>query len=345
MSKKGFSLVELILVMGGLGGAAMIGMHLMKQQNQSIVKGNFDSDALLTINQMNSILADPNKCVATLGGKSALSTTTGINAINGNFYSLDSGLAPASGYGNGKLQIKNYVLSATNADVNSNKSSLLINLQNKNILKGTSGPTTIQKKIDLYVEVDGAQNITKCRSLSSASTDIWSRGTGSDIFYSGGKIGVGTNSPQVALHVAGALSPGDESQASTCNASTEGSMRYNKTLHQMQYCAYVAGPPVSYAWQALGGTGYSTITIRTNSRYVPGATGGAGNDSITSVNCLSNEKVLSGGGTCITGYYNYHKLDRSYPTSTGWTVRCGSVMCDSDSCENVTVTAYVQCGK
>ncbi len=332
--------------MGGLGGAAMIGMHLMKQQNQSIVKGNFDSDALLTVNQINAILADPNKCSATLAGKNALSTTSGINAINGSsFYSLDSGLAPAAGYGNGRLQIQNYTLSATNADVTANKSLLLINLQNKNILKGTNGQSTIQKKIELYVEVDGAKNITKCRSLSSASTDIWSRGSGSDIFYSGGKIGVGTAAPQVALHVAGAFSPGDETQASTCNASTEGSQRYNKALHQMQYCAYQAGPPVTYAWQALGGTGYSTITIRTNSRYVAGATGGAGNDSITSVNCLANEKVLSGGGTCITGYYNNHKLDRSYPTATGWTVRCGSVMCDSDSCEYVTVTAYAQCAK
>lgn len=260
-NRIGFSLIELMIVVAGLAGVAVVGMQLQKTQERSSSKGKLESDILLTTNEINAILSDPAKCLTTLGGKNAVSTTNGINVINGNkYFSVASGSAPTNGYGNSNLLIQNYELSATNAEVSSNNSALIINYQNKNILKGSSGPSNISKKINLYVEVDASKNITTCRSLSSSSTDIWSRGTGSDIYYTGGNVGIGTNAPVTSLQVAGAIMPGDQTQAITCNVSTEGSQRYNKTLHQMEYCGYNAGPPVSYAWMSLGGAGNKSGT-------------------------------------------------------------------------------------
>lgn len=242
---NGFSLVELLIVVAGLAVVAVVSMQIQKNQNKTSAKGNFDSDVLLTTNEINAILSDPTKCFSTLGGKNALSEVTGIDSINTNkYYSVASGAAPASGYGNSNFKITSYVLSATAADVSANNSFLLINFENKQILKGATGPNTITKKINLYVEVDANKNITKCRSLSSSSTDIWSRGSGSDIFYNGGKTGIGTISPAVILDIAGEIKVANT--GAICNSSIEGSIRYNSTSKVMEFCN-------GTAWSNIGG--------------------------------------------------------------------------------------------
>lgn len=97
-NKNGFSLIELMIVVAGLAGVALIGMQISKVQNRTSAKSAIESDMLLTTNEINAILSDPVKCLATLNGKSALSTTTGINAINNNkYYSVAGGSAPANG--------------------------------------------------------------------------------------------------------------------------------------------------------------------------------------------------------------------------------------------------------
>lgn len=53
----------------------------------------------------------------------------------------------------------------------------------------------------MYVDVDGSGGITGCRSLSSSSTDIWTRGTGGEIYYNGGNVGIGSSNPAAPLDV------------------------------------------------------------------------------------------------------------------------------------------------
>ncbi len=333
MNQKGFSLVELLIVAAGIGGLAVVGMQIAKTQLKTQTKSIFDSDALLTTNEIVGILSDPNKCLNTLGGKNAVSTSNGINAINGNrYYSIASGSSPNDGYGNSNLKISNYTLSSTSAEVGQNISYLNINFAKKSLLKTNSADDILTKKIKLYVEVDASNNITKCRSIAAATTDIWTRGSGSTIFYSGGNVGIGTTNPQVSFQVAGAIGPGDESQATSCNAATEGSMRYNKSLRQMQFCGSEAGPPVSYSWKAMGGNGYSSINVRTASRNAwrwP---------SITAV-CNSDEKALGGGGSC-SGGSGFNFIPSTLPSGNGWYVSC-----DTPNNQSVTVIAYVICAK
>lgn len=209
---SGFTLVEVMITAAILGGLAVVGMNLTKTMTKSSVKANFDSDVILITNEIVGILSDPTKCFTTLGGKNALSTTAGITAINTTkYYSMAVAAPPrpTNGYGNAGVQIADYSLSATAVDVASNNSYLLIKYQNKNILKGETGATSITKKIKLYVEVDGANNITKCRSLSASSSDIWSRGTGSIIYYNGGNVGIGTSTPSQLLEVNGTIKATD----------------------------------------------------------------------------------------------------------------------------------------
>ena len=110
------------------------------------------------------------------------------------------------------------------------------------------------------MQVDGSNNITKCRSLTQSSSDIWTRGNGNDIYYNAGNVGIGKVQPRTALDVAGAITPGDETQATVCNNQTEGSIRYNKLIRRLEFCGYNAGPPASFSWKSA-----------TISTYSPGA--------------------------------------------------------------------------
>ncbi|MDD4973675.1 MAG: tail fiber domain-containing protein [Bacteriovorax sp.] len=192
-NNRGFSLVELMIVVGMLGGLSLVVMNITKQSNKSSTKFQFDSDVTLTTNEINGILSDPAKCLTALG-----STATPTN-INGKYYTTASGSAPANGYGNSGLKITSYALTGI-----APAGVLTIAYENKKILKGSTGPTSVSKIINVYIEgAPGA--ITKCRSLSTSTTDIWSRGTGSAIYYNGGNIGIGLTIPTTRLHVGGNL--------------------------------------------------------------------------------------------------------------------------------------------
>lgn len=229
---SGFSLAELLIVVGLLGGLSLVVMNITKQSNKSSSKLQFDTDVTLTTNEINGILSDPVKCLSTFA-----STATPSNIMGKYFVST---VPPGDqGYGNSGLKLTSYTL--TGAAPNG---VLTILYQNKNILKGSAGAANVSKKINLYIEgAPGA--ITKCRSLSTSTTDIWTRGTATDannIFYSGG------------------VRVGDETQTSTCNSTIEGTQRYNKVTHSLEYCGYTAGPPVSYSWRAMGGDPASGMT-------------------------------------------------------------------------------------
>lgn len=309
LNNSGFSLVEIMIAAAALAGLAVVGMKLSGMLTKSNTKASFDSEVSLAINEINAILSDPAKCSATLSGRNAVSTTSGITNINGNkFYSLESGSPVAvRGYGNANIVIASYALNATAAEVASNNSKLSINFQNKNILKGTSGQTIISKKINLFVNVDATNKITNCRSLSTSSTDIWTRGSGSTIFYSSGNVGINNNAPATTLDVGGGIKAGDQNQVTVCNAATEGTQRYNKNIHAIEFCGYNAGPPVYYYWKSLGAPSLTCT-------------------SVIASDWSQNISVSCPSGTVMTGFWceTFSKRVQMYPPNGSLTASCWS---------------------
>lgn len=232
---SGFGLIEVLITVGILGGLALVGMQLTKNQTKSTVKNTFDSEVQLINSEINEILSDPERCLTTLGGKNAVDEINCTPSINGKFKSISGG-ATAEVYGNANVSIKKYDLAATTTEVAANESYLIINYQNKNILKGTSGAETIKKRIPLFVKVDAANKITECRSLASKTTDIWTRGNNADIYYNGGSVGIGNSSPSSLLDVAGDIRPGNQTQAANCSSQNEGALRYNSLKKTMEFC-------------------------------------------------------------------------------------------------------------
>lgn len=192
-NNRGFSLVEIMIVAAMLGGLSLVVMNLTKQSTKSSVKFQFDTEINLITNEINAILSDPTKCSATFASTAAPSN------IFGKYFTTSSGSAPASGYGNAGLNIASYSLSGSAPN-----GVLAIVYKNKNILKGSTGAAAITKNINIYFEgTVGA--ITKCRSLSTSTTDIWTHGAGSDIYYYGGAVGIGTASPERLFEVKGTV--------------------------------------------------------------------------------------------------------------------------------------------
>lgn len=258
-----------MVVIGLLGGISLIVMNLTKQSTQSSTKYQFDSEILLITNEINGILSDPNKCLTTFTNatQAASPALPILNATPSNVTS-PSGIAgipstvrkytlTGGPYGNGEVKITSYSLnlSATPDPL------LTINFQKKKILGTGITPKTIR----LHVVKNGLGVITMCRSISTASIDIWSRGTNSDIFYNGGNVGIGTATPTASLEVAGGIKPGDQTQVTICDASKEGTQRYNKLAHAMEYCGYNSGPPVTYSWMPIGGASGINSCIIANS--------------------------------------------------------------------------------
>ncbi|OGR62853.1 MAG: hypothetical protein A2X31_07005 [Elusimicrobia bacterium GWB2_63_22] len=76
--------------------------------------------------------------------------------------------------------------------------------------------------------------------LTTASTitvhgDAFSVG-GSTLVVTGGKVGIGTTTPQVGLDVGGGIRAGSQTAVPNCNSLFEGTQRYNYSTHAQEYC-------------------------------------------------------------------------------------------------------------
>lgn len=221
---SGFSLVELLMVIGLMGGLGLVMMELTKQTSKSSAKFQFDTDVMQTTNEIIGILSSPDSCLSTLNLKNAVADSTIDKIVKKNlgppitlsnqFYKSSHASAPSKGYGNAGVKIDSYALSATSAEVNTDKyTTLLINFQNKNILGGAA---TIQKKIRVNVSVNGSNQITACNAVASGSSGSQWVTVGSDIYYAGGYVGVETTSPTSTFEVAGSFA----TQLKTITATT-----------------------------------------------------------------------------------------------------------------------------
>ena len=185
---KGFSLVEILVAIGLLGGLSALIMNLMSQSSKTSSKFQSDIEATTITAEIMGHLADPQVCshASNLGGKNTTGLpgadlNIGLSSIrkkNGTFiYSTAGGP-----YGGGSLFIDSYRLQDTAGDdvittAIPREVYLVINFKKK-LINQTTGSTTFQRKIKISYTTtlgDTTNIITSCKAVSTASDSIWTR--------------------------------------------------------------------------------------------------------------------------------------------------------------------------
>lgn len=274
-SQDGFGIVEVLIALALLGGLIMGVMEVTKMMTKSSAKFSADSDVIHLTNEIISILSVEADCTASFLGQNPTTGSATVIKQAG----VDK-LTVGSFNGNTNLLIAKYDLTANCPDVSlaSQTTCLRIEFNRKKL----SHP--ISKPIRLYVELDGSGNIQKCRALSGGASEIWKRGSGTDIYYDTGRVGVGTTIPASTLDVNGEIKVGNS--GAICSAAEEGSQRYNSVSKRMEFCN-------GTLWKDLGGT-IQTRNCVTQNVSTSGATCSAGR-IITQI--TSNGGDWGGGDT------------------------------------------------
>lgn len=250
-NQNGMSLIS-VMVAAGIGLIVMLGMTSMLtdvfKSQRSVQSKDANRELISSIRQT---LTDPVACANTFGAlgpytlpadtQTVLTIKDKNNAvIYDTVATYQNGLVMFS-----KFEITNYNSGTKQVDLNIYANKVGVNV----------GGAQMLTKIFLKVTLDAANKISQCLAVGSADS-LWQlAANNADIYYAGGNVGVGTTAPQAMLDVAGGVKPGDQTQVTLCNAATEGSQRYNKITHQIEFCQWQsAGPPPVYNWASIGGS-------------------------------------------------------------------------------------------
>lgn len=316
---------------GLVGAISLVVINITKQSAQTTKTLETNSEMVTVLNEMRALLSDPNQCRKTLTGLNASNTVNAVDSlIYTNKAGVDiqkfETLAanPAAKYGQGNIKIQNYSLSDAQTAVSvagEETTNLVVQFDRG---RGVQGNQLINKHIKLWVDVDGAGLINDCRSLSATSNLIWSRSNinQNDVFYSGGQVGINTSDPTDGFHldvdgnsrvganleVVGSLTIGKNIVAGAplldiegevklgdtgmvCDASKEGTMRYNSTLNRMEFCN-------GATWRRVGGE--LQIDNCTTSAWVI--------ESATNLVECAPGKIATGAGLRVNGSDEYIRV-------------------------------------
>lgn len=192
---RGSSLVEVMISVGVLGIMSLVVMHIGGQSSKTVIKLELATDIDVSVNEINGLLADPDKCKATFSATTepnSIVSRIEEDVVTGRKYST----AGTSGYGQSRFLVQSYKLSGEPPNA-----VLTINYK-KPTVQDASGEAS--KTIDLYIKGDLTGDtpvIDTCRSVGAV--DIWTRGEGNIIYYSGGNVGINTEAPFTRLNLSG----------------------------------------------------------------------------------------------------------------------------------------------
>ncbi len=188
-NQSGMTLVEIMIAAGLLGGLAIAGASLFKNQDkaQKTVESNYEMAT--TISQIRGILGDITNCSASLGGlniNGGVVPSTGIKKSGVNVYPTNTNLP-------GNIKIKSYVLINTVTGLAANETMLRVTFErSKTALK-------MDVVKSLKVVYTGGPTITSCYAYVNNNDSYWQLASnGTDIYFLN-KVGIGTATPSSQL--------------------------------------------------------------------------------------------------------------------------------------------------
>lgn len=223
-SRSGITLVELMIAAAIIGFIVLILSQMTNITSISTANFNRSSDVNYLVGEVTQKLSNPYNCIETFGhpddGPQDFTPDSIVRLVNidrtvtppnvtvpadGRAHHIQ-GHAQAQPYGPSQLFVERYELKELGPGRNT---YLEITVAAKGVGGGNIGSAEIVRKVPLQVEwrqpvTTTPPIMTACRSLSQATTELWSRGAGTDIYYMG-TVGVGTRTPSQAhaLNISG----------------------------------------------------------------------------------------------------------------------------------------------
>ena len=141
---------------------------------------------------------------------------------------------------------------------------------------------------------------------------------GTNVYRVSGNVGIGTMNPEAKFHVEGDIKIGNSS--ATCNATTEGSIRYNSTAKDLEFCDGSDWMTAGSSDDGSSGGGTPPPTYLVNSQHTENqctALGGTVYDNGTNTFCRLS------GASCTT--YGWAQLNN-------WSTTANTTCTLSSSC-------------
>ncbi len=209
-----FSIVETMVSLALLAGISAVFMMITNNSEKNIVRFDSQVEIVNMVRRINTILSDDRNCRATfeetvdavgviniapnsLKAKSGNEFVSVLQKVNENGEEVT--------HGNAKLVVTNFDLKkmpfSTNPEpcvkIDQNfvcEASLNVSFKKKKMLiKSANDTTEFSRDVPLYMEFSEEMggDLIKCHSLGVQ--DIWTQGSGKQIYYSGGNVGIAFN--------------------------------------------------------------------------------------------------------------------------------------------------------
>lgn len=300
---RGFSLVEIMVIGGiltiiGLGVMSLIS-NTTKSQRGLQAKDTMRDFAV----EIRSTLSDKTACINTFATKDLSTNEATVTVVKD--ASNNAKYSAGTTYMNGLINFKNLVMREFVADAANPNTGIakLFVYADKN--GDTSGVKTIHHVLSAQIEMDASKNILKCIAVGGLSDSLWQVSTANpnDIFFSGGKVGVGTTTP------AAMVSTVTESASSIFPGFT--------TSYYSDSNAWANG----FSGARARGTLAAPTALQTNDRFlsfIGGAYSGSYFHNSAGIQFVATENhSATGQGAAIS----FETIENGHPTAAGVTTR------------------------
>lgn len=159
--QKGFSLPEVMLAVGLMGGMSLLVTHVVKQTDQAKKSSETNSNTFAALYEIQSLFNKKEFCALNLQGKTVSDPITVIKSKNTNPpYAEKVHYEVGKTYDGGSILLQSLTLSRSGSESFINVSIQKVGNKKENGLN----PTTITKSIPINAEFDGSGRVMSCQS-------------------------------------------------------------------------------------------------------------------------------------------------------------------------------------